>query len=135
MPTPAISAVTARTSTNAYPGTTDQARVVRADLRALLSECPHADDIVLCASELAANAARHSRSGRPGATMTVHADIRPGDHVLIEVRDDGGFWNPPPPDTDRAHGLDIVRTLATSWGVSGTDNGRVVWARFTWPAA
>jgi hypothetical protein len=36
-----------------YPGTADQIRVVRADLRALLDDCPMADDVLVCASELA----------------------------------------------------------------------------------
>src|SRR6266478_3363036 len=43
-------------------GTTEQIRAVRADLRGLLGDCPMADDVILCASELAANAAIHSRS-------------------------------------------------------------------------
>ncbi len=134
MLTPATSATARRTSTRSYPGTPEQARIIRADLRALLAHCPHADDIILCASELAANAALHSRSAAPGGTITVHADIRPGDRVCIEVSDQGGPWTPAPDDHDRPHGLDIVAALATTWRITGTATGRMAWARLDWPA-
>jgi anti-sigma regulatory factor (Ser/Thr protein kinase) len=77
-----------------YPGTTEHIRTVRADLRAVLHECPMADDVILCASELAANAATHSRSRLPGGTFTVRAKISPGDYAWIEVEDDGGPTSP-----------------------------------------
>jgi len=44
---------------------------------------------VLCLSELAANAVRHSASRHPGGTFTVSARIHPGSHVHIEVTDSG----------------------------------------------
>jgi len=56
-----------------YPGTTEHIRIVRADLRAVLHECPMADDVILCVSELAANAVVQSRSRLPGGTFTVRA--------------------------------------------------------------
>jgi anti-sigma regulatory factor (Ser/Thr protein kinase) len=135
MPTPATSAIAPRTSTRTYPGTADQVRAVRADLRGLLADCPRADDIILCASELAANAAIHSQSAQPGGTITVHTDIRPGDHVRIEVRDDGGPWTPAERDVGRPHGLDIVKALASAWEICATSTGRAVRAQFGWPAA
>ena len=69
-----------RTSTVAYPGSTEHVAAVRADLRPLLRDCPVADDVILCASELAANAAVHSLSRLPGGTFTVRAEINPGEH-------------------------------------------------------
>ena len=60
----------------------------------LLRGCPMADDVILCASELAANAAIHSRSRLPGGTFTVRAKISPGDYAWIEVEDNGGPWTP-----------------------------------------
>jgi len=105
---------------------------VRADLRALLTDCPVAYDVILCASELAANAAVHSHSRLAGGTVTVRVQISPGRHARIEVEDDGGPWTPAV-DTSRHHGLDIVRTLADDWGIDGDDNARTVWARFDWP--
>src|SRR5438067_10751731 len=96
-----------------YPGTTEHIRIVRADLRAVLQECPMADDVILCASELAANAAIHSRSRLPGGTFTVRAKVSPGDYAWIEVEDDGGGpLTPAIRDSTGRHGLDIVRARA-----------------------
>ena len=116
-----------------YPGTTEHIRIVRANLRALLGECPMADDMILCASELAANAAVHSQSHLPGGTFTVRVRISPGDYAWIEVKDDGGPSTPGIRDSTRHHGLDIVRALATDWGISGDHTTRTIWARFDWP--
>ena len=49
--------------------------------------------MILCASELAANAAVHSRSRLPGGTFTVRATVSPGLHARVEVEDNGGAWN------------------------------------------
>jgi len=50
-----------------YPGRIGQIRLMRRELAGVLDGCPSADEIVLCASELAANAVQHSRSGGPAA--------------------------------------------------------------------
>lgn len=115
-----------------YPGTTDQAHVVRTDLHPLLADCPVADDVILCASELAANAALHSDSGLPHGRYTFRATIHPGDYVWIEAEDEGGPWADPTAGTGLQHGLDIINTLATDWGVTTSTTGRLVWARFDW---
>jgi anti-sigma regulatory factor (Ser/Thr protein kinase) len=134
MPTPA-SAPSIATATATYPGKPESIRQVRADLRHVLDNCPAADDVVLCASELAANAAVHSDSGNPGCSFTVRARIHPDALVLIEVEDDGGPWNELPPDPVRGRGLDIVRALAAAYGVRATATGRCVWACVTWSNA
>jgi anti-sigma regulatory factor (Ser/Thr protein kinase) len=115
-----------------YPGTIEHIRIVRADLRAVLHECPIAEDVILCASELAANAAIHSRSRLPGGTLTVRVKIRPGGYVWVEVEDDGGPSTPVIRDSAGHHGLDIVRALATDWGVGGDHTTHTIWARFDW---
>ena len=115
-----------------YPGNTEHIRIVRADLRAVLHECPMADDVILCASELAANAAMHSRSRLPGGTFTVRVKISPGDYAWIEVEDDGGPTSPAIRGVTGHHGLDIVHALATGWGISGDPAARTIWARFDW---
>lgn len=132
MHTPVPRALAPRTTSVTYPGTTEQIRMVRADLRGLLGDCPMADDIVLCASELAANAAIHSRSSLPSGTFTVRTIISPDNYVWVEVEDSGGHWAPATSDPRRCHGLDIVRALATDCGIDGDDAIRVVWARFDW---
>jgi serine/threonine-protein kinase RsbW len=131
----ASEALALRTSEVIYPGAAEHIRAVRADLRPLLADCPRADDVILCASELAANAALHSDSRLPGGTFTVRVAIGPCDHVRIEVEDNGGPWTPVPSDTERHHGLGIISLLATDWGIDGGDQAsRTAWARFDWPA-
>ena len=130
---PPAQALAGRTSEITYPGAAEHIRAVRADLRPLLADCPVADDVILCASELAANAALHSNSRLPGGTFTVRAAIRPGHHVRIEVEDNGGPWTPATRDAARHHGLDIIRALATDWGIDGDYAARTAWARFVWP--
>lgn len=115
-----------------YPGTTEHVSIVRADLRAVLHECPMADDVILCASELADNAATHSRSRMTGGTFTVRAKISPGDYAWIEVEDSGGPTSPGIRDTTGHHGLDIVRALASAWGIGGDHTTRTIWVRFDW---
>ena len=132
MHSPAPRALALGTTSVTYPGSTERIEAVRADLRAVLHHCPRADDVILCASELAANAAVHSNSRLPGGTFTVRTRINPGDHAQIEVEDSGGPWSPGTSDSGH-HGLDIVRALATDWGIDGDHTTRIIWARFDWP--
>jgi serine/threonine-protein kinase RsbW len=115
-----------------YPGKTENVRTVRADLRPLLDGCPAADEALLCASELAANAALHSRSALASGEFTVRITLRPGSHVRIEIHDQGGSWTPPNHDRSQSHGLDIVDALAADWGVEGDYRARIFWARLNW---
>jgi serine/threonine-protein kinase RsbW len=125
-------ALAERTSEITYPGVVGHIRAVRADLRPLLTDCPMAGDVILCASELSANAALHSNSRLPGGTFIVRASISPGHHVRIEVEDSGGPWTHATGDSTGHHGLDLIRVLATEWGIEGDHNGRTIWARFAW---
>lgn len=129
---PVPKAIALRTSEATYAGATEQMSSVRADLRALLRECPVADDVVLCASELAANAALHSRSCLPGGTFTVRTAIIKDAYVCIQVQDGGGHWTAVTGDQIGRHGLDIVRALASEWGIDGNLTTRTVWATFDW---
>jgi anti-sigma regulatory factor (Ser/Thr protein kinase) len=90
--------------------------------------------VLLICSELASNAALHSRSAEPGGRFTVRSRIFPGEYVRIEVEDQGGTWVAGEHDDNRPHGLDLVRTLAGEgrWGVTGGPAGRTVWARLDW---
>jgi anti-sigma regulatory factor (Ser/Thr protein kinase) len=103
-------------------------------MRRLLDGCPVADDVILCVSELATNAAVHSDSRRCGGTFTVRTESCPGAGVRIEVEDGGGPWVSSAPDPTHGRGLDIVRALADEWGITTTPAGRAVWARITWRA-
>ena len=90
------------------------------------------DDTVLICSELATNAVQHTRSGLPDGQFFVTIEIYYGDHVWIEVRDQGGQWT-----HSRARpggrGLVIVGQLAACWGITGNDAERVIFARLDWP--
>jgi serine/threonine-protein kinase RsbW len=129
-PPPARAAAWERT----YPGTLDQPRQLRADLRPVLDGCPAASDVLLVASELAANAIVHSDSGRPGGTFTVRLHHGPG-HIRAEVQDEGSLW-----DGDltvwvrNPHGLYLIAALAAGYGsAAGPGRSRLVWARIDYP--
>jgi anti-sigma regulatory factor (Ser/Thr protein kinase) len=132
MHSPAPRALALRTTTATYLGSAEYISAVRADLRALLADCPMADDVILCASELAANAALHSDSRRPGGTFTVRATISSDHYVRIDVEDNGGPGTPAVSAPARHHGLDIVRALASEWGIEGDQTHRTVWLAFDW---
>lgn len=118
-----------------FPGTADQVRRARSAVAAALNDYPLADEAVLCASELATNAIRHSASGWPGGTFTVRAEIRPGRSVHLEVHDEGGPWQSDQDADHRMHGLGIVAELAAGFSVhTAAAGGRTVRACFGWPA-
>lgn len=133
MHTPAPRTLALRTTSITYPSSAERISGVRADLRPLLHDCPMTDDVILCASELAANAAIHSHSCLPGGTFTVHIEISPGHYVRVAVEDSGGPWSPTVGDRTGHHGLDIVRALATDWGIDCDGSMRTIWASFNWP--
>jgi anti-sigma regulatory factor (Ser/Thr protein kinase) len=133
MHTPAPRTLPQRTTEATYPGATEHIRAVRAHLRAVLDGYSRADDVILCASELAANAAQHSRSRLPGGTFTVMTTVNPDHDVQIEVQDNGGPWNQGMIDPARHHGLDIVRAVADEWGIDGDHTSRTIWVRFDCP--
>jgi len=115
-----------------YPGRADQICHVRRDLEKLLDDCPAADDIIVCASELATNAVQHSRSGRSGGTFTLHVEVSRDDHVCIGIDDGGGPWTEAGSSPDCGRGLVLVAALAADWGIAANPAGRSVWAFFGW---
>ena len=128
----AAAAETAMQYQRTFHGRADQISRVRRDVASYLAGCPAADDAVLIASELAANAVTHSASA--GEFFIVRCETYP-DYVWIEVEDLGGPWQLAQPD-DRPHGLDIITALAgpDNWGTDTTSDGdRIVWARLDLP--
>jgi anti-sigma regulatory factor (Ser/Thr protein kinase) len=114
-----------------FPGSADQVRHARRALAEVLADCPAADDIVLCLSELATNAARHSASAKSGGSFSVTADVIEGAGVHLDVTDHGGPWRPGDGDGDgRTHGLGIVRALAVSMSINGDPEAG--WTVCTW---
>jgi serine/threonine-protein kinase RsbW len=118
-----------------YPGITSQPQRVRADLAEITKQYPVADDLVLLASELAANAILHSRSGHPDRTFTVRATLYPGDYAWVEVIDQGGEWTADKHDDEHGRGLAVVAAIAGdgNWGIDGDSASRVAWFRLDWP--
>jgi serine/threonine-protein kinase RsbW len=118
-----------------FPGKPEAVGGMRAALRRALDGCPVADDILLCASELAANAILHSDSGKGGGTFTVLTEVSPGESVLLKVEDDGGPWLERSREPTGGRGLGIVSALASACGFQGGGGGRTAWARFEWAGA
>src|SRR5690349_11388715 len=129
--TSVVTAETVTGYTGTFHGRAEEASQVRREIAAYLAGCPAADDIILIASELAANAIIHTQSR--GSTFTVRCQLTSGT-ARIEVEDLGGPWRRRNPG-DRPHGLDIVQALTgpDAWGTEVADTGgRTVWARLTW---
>lgn len=119
----------------AFRGTGDQVRQARRFTARILNGWPNADDVVFCVSELTANAVVHSASGKPGGIFWLHVTAVPGEYVRVEVCDQGGPWARREQEPERPHGLDIVRLLATEFGVDGdARSGRIAWARLDLPS-
>lgn len=116
---------------SAFHGRAEEAARLRREIAGYLESCPVADDAVLIADELAANAILHTRSR--GSTFRIRCQLSPGT-ARIEVEDLGGPWRPRS-QGDRPHGLDIVQALTgpNGWGTQATGTGgRIVWARLSW---
>lgn len=129
-------AIGIRSFVGTYPGERGQPRLVRVAVASLLKGFPRADDAIVIASELAANAVVHSNSGAPGGQFTIRVEVRRSDYVWIEVEDQGGPWVRSENDDSRVHGLYLVDALAGAgnWGIDGdAEHGHIVWVRLDWP--
>lgn len=94
----------------------------------ILTGLAAADDTVLCVSELASNAVLHSSSRAPGGHFIIRAWISATGRIRTEVEDCGGPWVADTgQDEERGRGLLIVARLATRWGITGSDCGRIAW--------
>jgi anti-sigma regulatory factor (Ser/Thr protein kinase) len=121
-----------------FRGETSQVPLVRDFIRRYLDgwPCPTAavQDILLCATELAANAVCHSRSGLPGGHFAVQVVVRLGEWVEVAVDDAGGQWVKCDTgyDAEYGRGLQIVSALSAKIGVITGGHGRTVWFRCPW---
>ena len=118
----------------AFPGSEDQIRLMRAAVRPFLAYCPMADDIILLLSELGANAVRHSDSGQDGGQFTARLLDVPGEYVLGQIEDGGSGWDGNLPASARnASGLHLVLALSADCGVYGSRRRRTVWFQVPYP--
>jgi anti-sigma regulatory factor (Ser/Thr protein kinase) len=116
-----------------FPGDERQLGLLRRWLSSLLPPCPARDDVVCVASELAANALRHSASGR-GDWFAVEISRHPG-MVRVAVADCGAASGPrevDDPDSENGRGMVLVRGLSARYGVRGDHRSRLVWADIPW---
>jgi serine/threonine-protein kinase RsbW len=100
--------------------------------------CPAeaAEDILVCASELATNAVLHSRSGLPGGHFSVEI-ARTGQSIRVTVADSGGPWSNcanDDVDAECGRGLRVVAALSADTGITGDEAGRMAWFRRRWGA-
>ena len=128
----AIPAATRRCA-GSFPGRRDQVRLMRGVLAAFFDGCPAANDAVLLASELAANAVTHSTSGQPGGALTIRAEACPGVYLRAEIEDAGSTWDGNLTTAQPPHGLFLLRALSADCGTRRGRNGWITW--FTIPTA
>jgi anti-sigma regulatory factor (Ser/Thr protein kinase) len=117
-----------------FAGSPEEIRHVRQFVRPLVEGCPVTDDVVLLASELAANAVRHTASGADG-TFIVLVQAADG-RVRVEVHDMGSATAPAVRSSgsfgESGAGLALVEAIASRWGFHGSQFGRVVWFEMNW---
>ena len=126
-----------------FPGRPDQVAHARRFVGRVLKGCPVADDALLCVSELASNAIRHTRTGWSGKFQVVVWRGRAS--ACVAVLDDGSATTPTPAPAqpgrleESGHGLLAVQTLAAWWGHhtyrDGSTRGTAVWFRLDWKPA
>jgi hypothetical protein len=126
----------ARTGVSAaFPAEADSPRRARRMAAATLRRWGHGEalvaDVSLVVSELASNAVRHAGSSfsvalqMQGPLLRIAVEDRA---PLADAASDGSMMPRPP------HGLCVVDSLATSWGIEPTRTGKVVWAQLTYAA-
>lgn len=122
-----------------FPGSKECVHEARKWTQHKLGGAQGTDDVVLVASELATNAIRHTASGLPGGTFTLHLASL-SNRWRVRVDDAGGPDEPRvqavDDDEDEAgRGLVMVAGLSSAWGFVGDQYARGVWAEVPMPPA
>ncbi|MBB4933227.1 anti-sigma regulatory factor (Ser/Thr protein kinase) [Lipingzhangella halophila] len=115
-----------------FPGSASSVRDVRRFIANRLQDCPATDDAILVASELATNAIQHTESGNWTTGFLVMLEHTTDEGALITVQDAGSTTHTPyladsTPDTEHGRGLNLVNTIAKSWGSQGSPAERMTW--------
>lgn len=117
------------------PGEEREIGQLRRWLARLLPDCPARDDVISVATELSANAVRHTASGQGGCfgiEVTCHGTV-----IRVAVADRGAPTEPrliDDPMEEYGRGLMLVHGLSVRTGVRGGERGRLVWADIPWHA-
>ncbi len=117
-----------------FPGRPCQVPEARRFVRFLLADSPFGQDAEQVVAELAANAVRHTASGRPYGTFVVEV-VRKPEATRVTVYDSGQGAVPalthPALLGEGGRGLPLVIALASRAGCQGTQShGHAVWAQF-----
>lgn len=91
-------------------------------------------DILVCATELAANAVLHSHSGLPRGHFGVEV-VCAGQAARVAVEDSGGPWverGSGDTDAEYGRGLHVVSALSAEMGITGDASGRKAWFCCRW---
>jgi len=128
-----------------FPGLPTSVAAARRFVAASLRACPEvtvSDEVIdraeLITSELATNAIRHTRSGDPGQTFTVHVQTdRRGIRGEIRSGRPRLLYSVPhvveaKPTAESGRGLFLVEQLATTWGTLAPWEDGVYFA-LQWP--
>lgn len=136
--TAAASQAVTRSLRRTFRGERGQVPLVRDFVSRYLGgrRCPAGavQDTLVCATELAANAVLHSRSGLPGGHFSVQVACA-GQSVRVTVEDSGGPWTErgnDDMDAERGRGLHVVAGLSADMGIIGDAAGRMAWFCCRW---
>jgi anti-sigma regulatory factor (Ser/Thr protein kinase) len=102
----------------------ESAGAVRRFVEEAIPEATHLDDVILAASELAANVIRHAKTG-----FTVRL-IGNEDVIRIEVSDGSSIIPAIEDLTESQRGLRLIEAISEDWGFETTDTGKTIWAEF-----
>jgi serine/threonine-protein kinase RsbW len=124
--------------TRDFSGEAEQVREARRWIEDLLPGCDLLEDIVLLASELCANAVKHTLSGEMSGWFSVHVEWAPSLARLV-IGDQGSLMVPSVGEEtagteESGRGLRLVEELADDWGTACHPAGRVVWVDVQWQA-
>jgi anti-sigma regulatory factor (Ser/Thr protein kinase) len=129
-----------------FPGDVREVRAARRFVARVLDGSPARDLLLICVSELAANAIEHTKSGA-GGLFTVAAGQSigklagqsPGGTAFVAVTDEGGAGEPgirrAGNMSEGGRGLALVDACSSRWGYRDSERGRTVWAEVAWPSA
>jgi serine/threonine-protein kinase RsbW len=108
-------------------------------MRGYLPACDPLDSLVMIASELAANAVTHTRSGTAGGRFIVDvtwcpeaARVAVGDQGSDEVPEIAASAEEEAAYAENGRGLLVVEALSSSWGMAGDAEARWLWADVDW---
>jgi anti-sigma regulatory factor (Ser/Thr protein kinase) len=117
----------------AFAGRASDLPVMRQWLKSVLSTSAVLDDVLSIATELGANAIKHTASG-DGGGFAVELFCT-SSCIRVTVSDAGSLGEPRVIEdlgAEHGRGLLLVQGLAERMGVSGDERGRQVWAEVAW---